>query len=169
MILDSNVVIYACGAGREGEAARANVAKTKKATLFLSIHFNASKKHDARGVETLVSEANVNEAEDRAFAQTVQDRLLEALHLIDPSTKALLPKYDWKVKPQSLGVLKDIELGNMVGAHPCRACLAEVEFMDTQAVDALFRLKGTTDGGERTAKNRQRVADALADALLAHV
>lgn len=160
------VVLTRDSDANKGLAARANVARARKASLFLSIHFNGFD-GKVRGVETLVHPAGVHQAEDRAFAQTVQDRLLATMREIDPTT-AKLKKYDRKVRPQKLGVLQDVELGNVARAHPCRACLVEVEFMDTPAVEALFRLQGAAVGDAATAANRQRVADALADALLAH-
>jgi hypothetical protein len=46
--------------------------------------------------------------------------------------------------------------------------LVEIEFMDVPAVEQLFRLNAPqTVTAEQTARNRQKVADALADALLA--
>jgi N-acetylmuramoyl-L-alanine amidase len=153
----------------KGLNARANVAKDKGATLFLSIHFNGFDTV-VRGVETLIDSLNnVNKAQDRAFAQAVQDRLLAALHEIDPPTRDLRD-YDRRVKEQKLGVLRDLALGNMVSSHPCRACLVEIEFMDVPAVEQLLRLNAPQPAlAEQTARNRQKVADALADALLAQV
>jgi N-acetylmuramoyl-L-alanine amidase len=99
----------------------------------------------------------------------VQDKLLAVLHEIDPSTKDL-PNYNRQVKEQKLGVLRDLALGNMVASHPCRACLVEIEFMDVPAVERLLRLRAPQAAtAERTARNRQKIADALADALLTQV
>ncbi len=152
----------------KGLAARARVAKTKGAKLFLSIHFNGFDKR-VRGVETLIHPVNVNKAEDRAFAQVVQDKLLAAMHKIDPDTKNK-PRYDRKVKEQKLGVLNDVALGNTRSSHPCKACLVEVEFMDVEAVDKLFRINAPQAATrKKTAKNRQKVADALANALVSQV
>jgi N-acetylmuramoyl-L-alanine amidase len=164
-----NVVLTRETDSNKGLNARANVAKDKGAKLFLSIHFNAFDK-PVRGVETLIdSMNNVNKAQDRAFAQVVQDKLLAMLNEIDPTTKQL-PDYDRKVKEQKLGVLRDLALGNMMSSHPCRACLVEIEFMHMPAVEQLFRLNAPqTATADQTARNRQKVADALADALLAQV
>jgi N-acetylmuramoyl-L-alanine amidase len=152
----------------KGLTARANMAQSKGAKLFLSIHFNGFNKQ-VRGVETLIHPINVNKEEDRAFAQTIQDHLLAALHQIDPTTQNL-SHYSRGVKEQKLGVLNDVALGNTAAAHPCRACLVEIEFMDVPAVEQLFRLQAPqTATVEQTARNRQQVADALADALLAEV
>jgi N-acetylmuramoyl-L-alanine amidase len=152
----------------KGLAARANVARFHHAQLFLSIHFNGFN-GKTRGVETLIHTINVNKDDDRAFAQGVHRSVLKALHEIDPATKTLL-KYDRGVKEQSLGVLADVALGNTGAAQDCRACLVEVEFMDVPAVDGLFRLEPPRASTAReTASNRQRVADALAEALLDEV
>ena len=73
-------------------------------------------------------------------------------------------------KRAARGVLNDVALSNTTSSHPCRACLVEVEFMDVPAVEQLFRLNAPlADTAEKTATNRQKVADALADALLVHV
>jgi N-acetylmuramoyl-L-alanine amidase len=55
-------------------ADRAKVARTNRADLFLSIHFNGFNK-SARGVEAFVRTAatNVNTAEDTRFRGTCQD------------------------------------------------------------------------------------------------
>lgn len=149
----------------KGLAARANIARSKQARLFLSIHFNGFD-HKVRGVETLIHSINVNKVEDRAFAQTIQNKVLAALHDIDPAT-ATTPGYDRKVKEQKLGVLNDIELGNTAAAHRCRACLVEIEFMDVPAVEQLFRLHSPDAVvSQHAAGNRQKIAEALADALL---
>jgi len=135
-----------------GLSARANVAKANNADLFLSIHFNASNAHNARGVETLVrpkAAGNINHAEDTAFAKRVQAAVLNAIKAHDPTTK------DRKVKDQILGVLKDKELGSGV-----RACLVEVEFIDTKAVDELLNL------GAKSVQVRGDIAAAIAKACV---
>jgi len=152
----------------KGLTARANIVQSKGAKLFLSIHFNGFN-GQARGLETLIHPINVNKAQDRAFAQAVQDHVLAALHQIDPTTQTM-PHYARGVKEQKLGVLSDVALGNTVSSHPCRACLVEIEFMDVPAVEQLFRLQAPqTATAAQTAKNRQQVANALADALLGQV
>lgn len=152
----------------KGLSARANIAKVKGATLFLSIHFNGFNKR-VRGVETLIHPVNVNKEEDRAFAQAVQNEVLLAMRAIDPTIKTLR-NYDRKVKEQALGVLNDIALGNTVQSHPTRACLVEIEFMDVPAVDRLFRLKANEAAeAQFTARNRQIISEALANALITHL
>jgi len=143
-----------------GLSARANVAKANRASLFLSIHFNGFN-GVVRRVETLIGKNNVNPTEDRKFAQLVQTKVFETIEKMDPSTK------DGGVKVQSLGALSDIALGNAVASHPCRACMIEIEFMDTVAVCNLFSINPA--GAAAVAANaarRQQVADALAEALI---
>lgn len=135
-----------------GLSARANVAKNNKADLFLSIHFNASNAHNARGVEALVrpkAAGNINHADDTAFAKRVQKAVFNAIQAHDPKTK------DRKVKDQVLGVLKESQLGNGV-----RACLLEVEFIDVKAVDELLNL------GPNAPKVRADIAKAIATACI---
>lgn len=149
----------------KGLSARANIAKLKEASLFLSIHFNGFNKK-VRGVETLIHPVNVNMAQDRTFAQAIQNELLTAMRFIDPSTR-ILRNYDRKVKQQKVGVLNDIALGNTLQNHPTRACLVEIEFMDVPAVERLFRLKPRDIAeAEFTVRNRQIIADALANAMM---
>jgi N-acetylmuramoyl-L-alanine amidase len=131
---------------------RANVAKTEKADLFLSIHCNGSEAHTARGVETLIrpkSAGNTNHADDKAFAQKIQDAVFNAIKAHDPKTK------DRKVKDQLLGVLKDQELGSKT-----RACLVEIEFIDVKAVDELLNI------GPNALQVRRDIAKAVAGALI---
>ena len=138
-----------------GLTARANVAKTNDADLFLSIHHNASNAHNARGLETLVrpkTAGNVNHADDISFAKKIQAGVLAALRAHDPTTK------DRGVKDQFLGVLKDSALGNGV-----RACLVEIEFIDTKAVDELLNLN------PNAAQVREDIAAAIAKACVAEL
>lgn len=142
-----------------GLADRARVAKTAKADLFLSIHFNGFD-GVARGVEALVrpkSGGNLNYGEDHAFAERVQRNVHSALLAFDPTTPSR------GVKDQDLGVLRDEFLGNSSASHPCRACLLEVEFMDVPKVDELFNT------GPRIDEVRRSVATAIAEAILAEL
>jgi N-acetylmuramoyl-L-alanine amidase len=134
-----------------GLADRAAVAKKNNAALFLSIHCNASEKHNARGVETLVrtKAANTNHAADKKFATAVQSAVFNAIKAHDPNTK------DRGVKDQMLGVLKDENLGGAAG------CLVELEFIDRPDVDMLLNI------GPNALTVRRDVARALAQALIA--
>lgn len=146
-----------------GLSARAAVAREAGAALFLSIHFNGYNAA-VRGVETLIGTNNVNRSDDLAFARTMQRHLLAAWRSLDSGTR------DRGVKEQALGVLSDIALGNALAAQPCRACLVEIEFMDTPAVERLLRLHpdSVTAAGDNAGR-RQLIADALAEGLLAQV
>lgn len=77
-----------------GLANRASLAKNNNAALFLSIHFNASKKHNARGVETLVDRKsrNTNHTAEVAYAQIIQKAVFNAInHKALCSTKWFFP------------------------------------------------------------------------------
>ncbi len=127
---------------------RAGVARTNGANVFLSIHCNASEKHNARGVETLVRPTaadNPNFADDRVFATAIQNAVVMSIRKTDSATP------DRGVKEQRLGVLRDADLGPGV-----KACLVELEFIDIQAGDNLLKSEQT----------RLQIADALAGALI---
>ena len=135
-----------------GLSARANVARTHKADLFLSIHYNASEKHNARGVETLIrskADGNVNLGADKAFAQRIQSAVVNAVRAHDPRTK------DRGVKEQRLGVLRDDQLG-----EGTKACLVEIEFIDRPEVDELLNL------GPKAGEVRIAIASAIAGAMI---
>lgn len=127
---------------------RAGVARANSAKVFLSIHCNASEKHNARGVETLVRPTaadNPNFAADRAFATAIQNAVVMSIRKTDSATP------DRGVKEQRLGVLRDTDLGPDV-----KACLVELEFIDIKAGDDLLKNEQT----------RLAIADALAVALI---
>lgn len=137
-----------------GLSARAQVAKSNSAALFLSIHCNASKQHNARGVETLIrpkSAGNTNHADDKAFAQKIQTAAFNAIKAHDAKTK------DRGVKDQVLAVLKDEHLGG------ARACLVEIEFIDRVDVDTLLNI------GPNAPAVRRDLARAIAQAIIAAV
>ena len=127
---------------------RARVARVNSASVFLSIHCNASETHTARGVETLVRPTaadNPNFADDRAFATAIQNAVFLTIRKVDPAAR------DRGVKEQRLGVLRDADLGPGV-----KACLTELEFIDVKAGDDLLK----------NAQTRIAIADALAGALI---
>ncbi|AYQ33775.1 N-acetylmuramoyl-L-alanine amidase [Runella sp. SP2] len=135
-----------------GLAARAKVAKTNKANLFLSIHCNASIGHNARGTETLISpvtDGNTNHLADKAFAQLIQNAVFNTIKSHDVNAR------DRGVKDQSLGVLKDKHLGTTT-----RACLVELEFIDVKAVDILLNI------GPNSPQVRTNIANAIARTLV---
>lgn len=139
-----------------GLAARANFAKFHKADVFLSIHFNAFNGR-ARGVSAHVRYAadNVNLAEDTAFARRVQQAVYRAIAVRDTTTR------DRGIVFNQFGVLADAALGNTAAAHRCRACLLEVEFIDTPAVDVLLNT------GPHATRLRSEIASSIAGAICA--
>ncbi len=155
----SNVKVHLTRSGDTnlGLSDRAEIAESKSADVFLSIHFNGFNA-SARGTETLILSAangNVNEAEDRALAQEVQNAMFNAIRQFDAGAR------DRGVKDnQRLGVLNDISLGNARGDAPTRACLVEIEFIDNSMVDELLNT-----GPDANAAN-EAIASAIATALL---
>lgn len=134
-----------------GLANRAKFAKDNNADLFLSIHFNASKLHNARGVETLVDRKprNTNHAAEVAYAKLIQKAVFNAVKAHDAKTK------DRGVKDQSLKVLDDGHLGSKT-----RGCLVEIEFADRKDTDELLNLNADAP------QVRRDIAKAIADALI---
>ena len=133
-----------------GLSARAAVGKTKKADVFLSIHFNGFN-GKTRGTETLVNPkaSNPNHAADKALAGRIQKATFNAIKAHDAGAK------DRKVKDQKLGVLNEASLGSKA-----RGCLLEVEFIDVPAVDTLLNI------GQDSPQVRTDVCKAIAGAIL---
>lgn len=133
-----------------GLAARAAVGKSKKADVFLSIHFNGFN-GKSRGTETLISPKaiNSNHAADKALAERVQKATFNAVKAHDVGAK------DRKVKEQKLGVLNETSLGTKA-----RSCLLEIEFIDVPAVDKLLNI------GQSSPQVRIDICKAIAGAVL---
>jgi N-acetylmuramoyl-L-alanine amidase len=133
-----------------GLSARAAVGKSKKADVFLSIHFNGFNA-TSRGTETLISPKaiNSNHAADKSLAQRVQKAAFNAIKAHDANAK------DRKVKDQKLGVLNEASLGTKA-----RGCLVEIEFIDVPAVDSLLNI------GPNSPQVRADICKAIAGALL---
>jgi N-acetylmuramoyl-L-alanine amidase len=133
-----------------GLSARAAVGKSKKADVFLCIHFNAFN-GTARGPETLISPKaiNSNHAADKALAQRIQKATFNAVKAHDVGTS------DRKVKDQKLGVLNEASLG-----AKARGCLVEIEFIDVPAVDNLLNI------GPNSPQVRADICKAIAGAVL---
>jgi N-acetylmuramoyl-L-alanine amidase len=143
-----------------GLSARANVARSKKADIFLSIHFNdldGSQRGRGRGVSAHVRTAsnNVNLTDDTALARRIQQAVFRAIRARDSTTR------DRGIVQSALGVLSDPALGNTASSHRCRACLLEVEFIDVPAVDALLNT------GPNAARVRCEIAAAIGSAIYA--
>jgi len=133
-----------------GLAERAAIAKSKKADVFLSIHFNGFN-GVSRGTETLISpkSINANHADDKGLAQRVQKATFNAIKAHDPNAK------NRGVKDQKLGVLNQASLGTKA-----RGCLVEVEFIDVPAVDTLLNV------GPSSPVVRDDICKAIAGAIL---
>lgn len=140
-----------------GLSDRAEIAESKGADVFLSIHYNGFNS-SVRGTETLILSAangNVNEAKDRALAQKVQDAVFNTIRQFDAGARNRNVKDN-----QRLGVLSDISLGNVRGDAPTRACMVEIEFIDNAKVDELLNT-----GPDANAVNNA-IAIAIATELL---
>lgn len=136
---------------------RAQTAMSKRADVFLSIHFNGFN-GSVRGTETLIlstANGNMNEQEDLELAQRVQSATLAAIQRFDASAR------DRGVKnSQRLGVLNDISLGNTRSEHNTRGCLVEVEFIDHPNVDELLNT------GPNASSVQDEIAAAIAEAII---
>jgi len=167
--------------------ARGGFVVQHRADLFLSLHFNASDTHTARGTEGWIDRTyaqhgldaegpgrpasglrNLNVAADAAFAGAIVQATFAALHALDPGAVLRSTAYDAAsngeaytppagVKMKGLGVLRDATLGT--AANRCRAALLEVEFIDIRAVDRLWC-------GPNAAAARNAVASAIAVSLV---
>jgi N-acetylmuramoyl-L-alanine amidase len=139
-----------------GLSARAAVGKSKKADVFLSIHFNGFD-GTVRGTETLISPKgiNSNHAADNALAQRVQKAAFNAIKAHDSNAKSR------GVKDQKLGVLNQASLGTKA-----RGCLVEVEFIDVPAVDTLLNLSPSSS--QVRADICKAIAGAIVDDLIAN-
>lgn len=132
-----------------GLSERAAVARKAKAAAFVSIHFNASKGHNAQGTETLVH-TNYSPRSAR-LSLAVQDAVLKVTRLTDrnktnnPSTR---------IKTQGVGVLNPSSHDSNTAG-----CLLEVSFMDR--ADEETRLKDET--------YRDAIADAIAKGIGAYL
>jgi N-acetylmuramoyl-L-alanine amidase len=129
--------------------ARAQVAKAIKAHAFVSIHFNASIRHNAQGTETLVT-PQYSGASAR-LSLVVQDAVLAVTGLTDRN-KAF--DRATRIKPQSLAVLRPSSHDSGTAA-----CLVEVSFLDRE--DEERRLQDE--------RYRARIAMAIANGVDAYV
>lgn len=136
-----------------GLSARAAVAKSKRADIFLSIHCNGFN-GVTRGTETLISPKaiNSNHSEDKALATAIQKAVFNTIKLHDPNAK------DRKVKDQKLGVLNERSLGAKT-----RGCLLEVEFIDVPEVDKLLNI------GPNSPQVREDIGKAIAEAIMGNI
>lgn len=145
-----------------GIRARANVAATNKADLFLCLHFNGGVPA-ARGVETFFKakeNGNMNLAEDMDFANAVNASLFDSLKTIGTGAKNRGVKPDTQSGPGNLGVIDDNSLGNASRPVKCRSCYVELEFITNPTVDKLII------SGVSAVPNRQLIMDNLAKTLV---
>ncbi|EYF06145.1 N-acetylmuramoyl-L-alanine amidase family protein [Chondromyces apiculatus] len=146
-------------------ADRVAVAKTNKADIFFSIHFNGAAAASARGTETFYRSSSnghqTNEAEDRALARSVNAAAVAAIGAVSAGSKDRGAKADSATGHGSLYVLRDPGIG--LSGDMCRSVLIEVEFITNTAVDQAL-VKGPQATANRDAV-MLAVAKALANAL----
>ena len=153
-----NVVLTRTTDVNVGIKARARVAFSNRAKLFLCIHFNGGVPA-ARGVETYFRDAsngNSNLNDDIDFATKVQTSLFTSLKALDPGAKDRHVKSDTESGPGSLGVLRDDDLTAPGTSPPCRSAYVELEFITNNAVETLLI------SGPNALANRKRVMGDLA-------
>lgn len=147
---------------------RANLARDKGADVFVSIHFNATNKQ-ARGSEALIrgtDQVNGSEVEDERLGRRVLDGVLAGISQFDnASSDRGVKNYAWsstlnKNVPSSWAVLSDDSYANDDDYHPVRGTIAEIEFIDVPAVDALLNT-GANAGAVKTA-----VVNGMKDSIL---
>ena len=126
-----------------GLADRALVAKKAKADAFLSIHFNGWKTPDVQGTETFRHENASADSNSEALAKGVLDAVLKVTGYRNRG-----------VKTARFGVLNPKNHDDKTAA-----CLLEISFMTDPKDEA--RLADE--------KYRQKLAEAIASAVAAHV
>ncbi len=143
-----DVVLTRSSDNNLGLAARARVARSKRADVFVSVHLNGSTKHNAQGTETLVH-TNYSNASAK-LSLKVQDEVLKATKLKDRN-KSYHPS---RIKPQALGVLNP----SRHYAHTA-ACLVEASFLDRAKEEARLRKIGY----------RKKIAKAVCNGIEAYL
>jgi N-acetylmuramoyl-L-alanine amidase len=133
-----NVILTRNSDTNLGLSARAQVASTNNADVFLSIHFNGSTNPSIQGSETWVE--TVSTSDSRLLAASVQQRLVGATGYNNRG-----------VKSKGLGVLK-----SSVQSPATACCLTEISFLTNPAEEGRL--------GNNTYKDQ--VAMALSQALL---
>jgi N-acetylmuramoyl-L-alanine amidase len=157
------VVLTRTGDVNVGIVARAKLAATHKADLFLCLHFNGSANKNARGVETFFrakANGNLNLDEDIDFANVVNTSLFDSLKSMDTGANNRGVKPDTQSGPGRLGVLNDTHLGNVNRPDKCRSCYVELEFITNPTVDKLLI------SGADAVQNRQKIMDNLAKTIV---
>lgn len=146
--------------------ARAGMAFTNRAKLFLCLHFNGLSNASVRGTETFFRAAantNLNLEDDIAFATDVHNALFNAFKALDAGAKDRGVKPDTLSGPGSLGVMNDHALGNDRVEKMCRSAYIEAEFISNAAVDTLIV------SGPNAVANRTKLMAAVAKAIRTHM
>ncbi|MEG3089139.1 N-acetylmuramoyl-L-alanine amidase [Sphingomonas sp. PB4P5] len=148
-----------------GIADRAALAGRNKAKAFVCLHFNGGPPQ-AKGAETYYAAAangNLNEAEDKAFANIVHSGLMTGMRAINPAAVDRGVKPDTVSGPGVMGVLRDTALGNTARPKKCVAAYIEAEFITNPTIDKLLVC------GPEAILNRTKVLSAVAKAIRTHM
>ncbi len=148
-----------------GMTERARIALAHSAKAFVSIHFNASTTHTARGPLGMVQDAahgNEHVARDGEFANRLADAVSGVTRRYDPKSVRRGFQTDRELKNGSGSFLFQ-HLRAKADGQNIPACFLEIEFIDNAEVEAWLI------NGERAKAIRAEIAQAIADALIEYV
>ena len=145
-----------------GMAERARIALAHSARAFVSIHFNASATHTARGPLGMVQDAahgNAHVARDGAFADRLADAVSTVTQRYDPKSQRHSFQTDRELK-NGRGSFLFHHLRAKPDGQSIPACFLEIEFIDNANVEAWLI------NGDRAKTIRAEIAQALATVLI---
>ena len=148
-----------------GMAERAGIALAHSAKAFVSIHFNASATHTARGPLGMVQDAargNEHAARDGEFANRLADAVSAVTRRYDPKSLRHGFQTDRDIKG-GRGSFLFHHLRAKPDGQSIPACFLEIEFIDNAEVEAWLI------GGDGAKAIRAEIAQALAVALIEYV
>lgn len=145
-----------------GMTDRARVALSRSARALVSIHFNASADHTARGPLGMVQDAghgNEHVARDHAYANQLAEAISSVTRKYDPKSVRRDALTDRELK-EGRGSFLFRHLRADPKGQGIPACFLEIEFIDNPQVEAwLIR-------SEKAKAIRAEIAQALARALI---
>lgn len=148
-----------------GMTERARVALAHSARALVSIHFNASSNHSARGPLGMVQDAghgNQNVIRDSKYASALAEAVSSVTRRYDPKSLRRDVITDRELK-EGRGSFLFKHLRADPKGQGIPACFLEVEFIDNPEVEAwLIR-------GEKAKAIRAEIAQAIAAALIDYV
>lgn len=145
-----------------GMAERARTALSQSARALVSIHFNASTTHSARGPVGMVQDAahgNQHVARDGEFANRLAAAVSAVTRRYDPKSVQRGYFTDRELK-QGRGSFLFRHLRAGPGGQGIPACFLEIEFIDNPEVEAWLI------NGDKAKAIRAEIAQAIAAALI---